>query len=655
MPEGQYFKLLRMANDALRAGEPREEVEDRIRRASGGRIQSISHLQALVKQEAAEAPPEEVLEGETGRPTFETFQESARQAAALGAHGFTFGFSDELADILPGGRTGEEQRAFIEAAREEDPAAAFLSELAGGIALPMGAAVSGARAIGTGGGIAARMGRGVLAGGGVGALSGGLYGAGEAEGSVGERLPEAGVGAAIGGVLGGALGAGLPLLGAGARYGGRLVSEALSPERAGQAAAKRQLGRAMSEAGLTTDELAELLGREAGATPADVSPTLARQAQAATAGAPGTERVGGPVDILGQRHGGRAERLSEALHEAIGSSKTYTQARREAEQELLRLRKQFYAPLDEQFTDDVPIADVLVDVASGNKPIFDALRRVRPESFEDGRVPFKAAQQVLESLRDDVSEAARKGRKFDAQQAREAREIWRELMSGIPGFDDAQKNLAPMYERIEGMMLGRRSFRLSSTDLQDVVEGMSDEQLSGFKQGWLDKAEEAIRKESGIGQVTRRPPEIMDRFRIVIGDQDAFEQFAARAEIEGRWARTYSRVSPAAGSPTAPLSADMSRGMPYSKFDILNRILTAFFDNSQARTRAAGEIAEVLLKQGPEAAEELAARLATRWGAVGRAGATFGQQLAGPVSLPAVAGKQGGGLFDLFGSEIGVQ
>jgi hypothetical protein len=151
----------------------------------------------------------------------------AMEAAGRGvSQGVTFGFADELRGLTEAGGTGpnepaslggvlkgaygmltgdpEAQRNYERAtiarreelaqARQQQPVAAYGGEIAGGVAVPVGAM-----------GQAATRGQAVVQGAKAGAVGGALYGAGQGEDLQG-RATGAATGAAVGGVLGGALG-----------------------------------------------------------------------------------------------------------------------------------------------------------------------------------------------------------------------------------------------------------------------------------------------------------------------------------------------------------------------------------------------------------------------------------------------------------------
>ncbi|MGL4309270.1 MAG: hypothetical protein ACRCSU_02200, partial [Paracoccaceae bacterium] len=137
------------------------------------------------------------------------FAENDQGAAMAGAGGVaqggTFGLSDEIAariqSIRPGLDYGQAlaiERGRMDAAREQHPVAAYGGEVAGAVAVPVGA-------IGTNGSLAARAGKSSA----LGAILGGLYGFGAGEGGAASRMESA----KDTGMIAGAIGAAAPVLG----------------------------------------------------------------------------------------------------------------------------------------------------------------------------------------------------------------------------------------------------------------------------------------------------------------------------------------------------------------------------------------------------------------------------------------------------------
>lgn len=109
--------------------------------------------------------------------------------ARMAAQGATFGFADELIGVFAGDEAKERSRQNLSVRRDLNPGASLLSEIAGGVALPLGVIGQGTRA-------GASSGRLAATGAGVGAVEGALFGAGESV--EGER----GSGAVTGGLIG---------------------------------------------------------------------------------------------------------------------------------------------------------------------------------------------------------------------------------------------------------------------------------------------------------------------------------------------------------------------------------------------------------------------------------------------------------------------
>lgn len=151
--------------------------------------------------------------------------------------GVTFGFGDEIEAGVRAAltsRTYDEEveriRAAQQAFAEEYPKTAFAGELVGS------AAASAVPILGTAkwlqaGGRAARVGKMVATG----AAAGGLSGLGAAEGSLSERLPQAGAGAVVGGTVG-------PVVGMVASRGARAVANSSTGQTVARGVAK-WLGR----------------------------------------------------------------------------------------------------------------------------------------------------------------------------------------------------------------------------------------------------------------------------------------------------------------------------------------------------------------------------------------------------------------------------
>lgn len=128
-----------------------------------------------------------------GDPNTQNFGEKVGTALNMAGEAMTFGLigdeaSGALADLIPGGMTGEErvqyERDQQEMLEDSNPLAAMGAQVAGGLMAPVAAAASAPAAIG------------------IGAAGGATFGLMEGEGDLKDRAP----GAVAGGVLGGAAG-----------------------------------------------------------------------------------------------------------------------------------------------------------------------------------------------------------------------------------------------------------------------------------------------------------------------------------------------------------------------------------------------------------------------------------------------------------------
>ncbi|RVT97668.1 hypothetical protein EOD42_07585 [Rhodovarius crocodyli] len=261
----------------------------------------------------------------------------ARQAL----NGLTFGFGDE---IIAGARSlGDityeqalaEGRARDRVFQEDNPIAATVANVGGGVAgmlAPGGLAARAAGAVGRATGAtagltalggtlaglpgasgAARVATSLPARGlALGATAGAATGFGEGEGGFGNRAAGAGQGAAVGGVVGGALGTALPLA-------GRVISDVgrtfnlTDPT----ATAERQVLRALGRDGASLNEVA---ANPPGGGVAALVDSGGRNLQNLTAGAANTP--GPAMDtadrLVQMRRAGRPERVAEAVDEALG-------------------------------------------------------------------------------------------------------------------------------------------------------------------------------------------------------------------------------------------------------------------------------------------------------------------------------------------------
>lgn len=185
------------------------------------------------KVDPATGQPPGVPEFNPGVPgydakTGEVQKYSAPGSAAMGAaNATTFGFGDELSSVLGSALSGvprkqvlQEMRGDASQAQSENPGSYLAGQIGGGVAqgLATGGAGFGLNAARSGG----TLGKVALGSALDGSLYGGAMGAGNADGTLLDRLKGGGVGAGIGALAGGAA----PYLAAGAS---KLVNKVISP------------------------------------------------------------------------------------------------------------------------------------------------------------------------------------------------------------------------------------------------------------------------------------------------------------------------------------------------------------------------------------------------------------------------------------------
>lgn len=176
------------AHSAIARGADPQAVAARFRERTGQDLPSPASM-----QDAAKQTPEAALARTNARSG-----SGVTDFLAMLRHGATLGFDDDVADFIKPG-AGAEIRQRVADRRLLNPGASALSEIAGGVAIPVGAGGSAVRA---GKGLLSGVARGAAAGGAV----SGVAGFGEATGTVGERAKAAIPTTLIGTVAGGAAG-----------------------------------------------------------------------------------------------------------------------------------------------------------------------------------------------------------------------------------------------------------------------------------------------------------------------------------------------------------------------------------------------------------------------------------------------------------------
>ncbi|MCX5581494.1 peptidoglycan-binding domain-containing protein [Kaistia terrae] len=221
---------------------PPDATDDEIQQALAS---PPTHDEALAQMsELSRIKPED-------KGQLEAFRQGARQ-------GVTFGFGDEIA---AGAKTGfgllgdygkqlNAERGDLLAAREHHPYTTGASEIGGALATAAIPGMGGLNVI-RGAGTGARIGNAAATG----AVAGGLYGAGAADGDLGDRAVGAAIGAGSGAVIGGAI----PAVVAGAKVASRPITRPIAAALDPQAAASKRVGAALQRDGVTPQQAQQTL------------------------------------------------------------------------------------------------------------------------------------------------------------------------------------------------------------------------------------------------------------------------------------------------------------------------------------------------------------------------------------------------------------
>lgn len=442
MNPDEIRELLKQAQEALRAGAPKDAVFGRIAEITGGQHQTTADLaQAAVRTKPDVGTVEAVGEVAGQELTFGISDEIAGAAAAVREEpvsalrtlvGGLVGGGGPI-DFVKAARAEAERapeaaeravaaaeagagraRERLTASREELGTAGTLGAQALGIAptLLVGGGPA-ARFIQRGGNVLLRGGRAGLVSGGAGAAEGGIFGLTTAEGDVGERLPAAAKGAATGGLLGTALGglggAAVGLARGAGRFGRKVLPTPQGELRRSAVAFSEQLGRTP---GQFRRELSEL-GREVpGVRPtlADLDDDLRKIAQEAVREAPFTRAQGGVVRQV----------IARADDEAFSKAK-----------------RRIFQPLEER-VDRVPDADLIEFLKSGDMAPFT--REVSQDLIgQTSRPPsFRELQSIRNKLEREIRRRGDDPAVFD--EIKPLKDTLDELMEdAVPGFAEANR------------------------------------------------------------------------------------------------------------------------------------------------------------------------------------------------------------------------
>lgn len=518
---------------------------------------------------------------------------TVRQAA----QGVTFGYMDEIsAGLRTGGglwgNYGEAlaaERARDAGFRRDNPVAATVANIAGGVASPIARALPFLNP-----GRAASLPAAVMRGAGAGAASGAVAGFGEGEGGLQNRAGGAMVGAGVGAALGGAL----PLVTAGAGAAAGAVGRRLGLT-SGAPDAERILLRDLGRDGVTPDELLRRTQESAAAGRPEVLADLAgenvRGTAAAIARAPGQGRQAA-ADLVTAR-GGRAqgERLAQEVQRAVSgedfrATANDIVARRSAAAQPAYERAWRIELTPDEFQRVAP----MVNDRIGQDAMQRGLRVLELEHLATGRpfdpaaygvrrtgegwVPAEGAapnmrlmdavkrgyDQIVEDFRDQfgVLRLNEYGRAVN-----QVRAAYRNELAGMfPPYRRALESWSGPSGTLDAMGMGRRllSEGAEASDITaNQIARMPAERREAFRIGVARGLTDRIEGAADGAELTRLrqmygTPRVRERLRAAFDSDADFQSFSTALDAEARMAATNRAVSPSGGSQTAPLQERMA-------------------------------------------------------------------------------------------------
>ena len=536
-------------------------------------------------------PREPVTTGSVLRGMGETALRLTDPVVRSMARGATFNLADELAaagGATVGSLTGQpgtwserygqrlaEERARDVAYDEQSPVASMAGQIAGGVALPLGAFATAGRSLGTA----------ALRSAGAGAAFGGAAGFGQGEGGIGPRALNAAEGALVGGAIGAAI---PPAIAAGSGLAGMVGRATGMADRA--APAERLFLRDLERDVLSPAELAQR-ARAAGEAPiglVDIAGENVRQAGAAVARMPGQgQRMA--TEMIAARGGpAQAERLRSTVREIVNADDygdaigRVVQNRRETAQELYARAYARPMPDDPRLTQFMTDKDV-------QRGIFEGMESLRREAVTQER-PFNPAQYGM-TVRDDgtivlgdgpiptqlidaakrgldrLEEAARNASGQATGKSREIGNLRRALLARAdelnPDFAAARAAYAGDTALLQAANDGRRLVSMRPEDFEMTAKelrGMGESEREFFRLGVARGLMDRINASADNAEATRLRQmfgtEFMrERLKAIFDDPQDFDRFRRMMDQEISMAQTNRAVNPQGGSPTMPLTA----------------------------------------------------------------------------------------------------
>lgn len=477
-----------------------------------------------------------------------------------------------------------QERKATEQAREQHPYAAIAGDVTGALALPIGAAASGAT-------MAARMGRGALTGAGYGAL----YGAGEGVG-LQDRATKAAIGAGTGLVAG----AVAPPVIAAAEHGINAIGRpffgniraAYNPE----AEASRRVASAIERdinAGSAELTAPEFMAARAAGAPVAISDLGGETTRALARSAANTSQEGRDAlnRLANNRFEGQAQRAADFLQRLVGGNTDLTAARDTLRSQAQQINRPAYRAAYN--AGDRPIWSDELERLSGSPAVEDAMKgaieRGKNRAIADGMGAFRTGATVTpdgrivfnkgpsgvptypnlqfwdytqRELRDAASAATRAGRNEEAGALNALHRQLRDALDAqVPEFASARAGAARFFNAEDALTAGENfvTQRMAITDARRALAQMSPQERDLFRQGFAAKLIDNItstRDRQNVLNKLAQSPQDREKMRLALGDQ-GYRQTEAFLRVE----HAMDRLRPAIQGNSTTARQWIERGM----------------------------------------------------------------------------------------------
>lgn len=440
----------------------------------------------------------------------------------IGGEGFDLGRSFDRSVGL--------QRELQRRSNERSPISSTVGAIAGGTALAGAAAPASLSARLAPQTLLGRIGVGATEG----AIGGAIYGSGEGEGGITDRLPQAGIGALTGGVLGGAI----PAVSAGIGAGYRNVADRLASRKiASQSGVDPDVANLLART-LSADDTLGPIGMS-NMSRAGQEAMIADAGQNAQSVLDTAIQRGGPGATLAQRRiGERVARdssaLTDALDNALGAPEGVTASRTAIREGVRTPVSQAYdaaysTPIDYSSKIGQSIEDMVKNRVPGNV-ISQANRLMQLEGNQSKQILARIADDgsyVLEQLPDvrqidyitrALNQAAESGEGAGALGGQTtigrayqnlARDLRNAAREAVPEYGQALNMAADPIRRSQAIEAGSRILfpSVKRDQVAELIKGATDAEKSAMAQGirsQIDDTVANVRRTVADGNTTSR-------------------------------------------------------------------------------------------------------------------------------------------------------